>query len=57
MNAYCSSRLGFGERKWVSMNTVAIVNEAVFTKEKQSPDALLGMDILLIALERSKKAL
>jgi dipeptidase len=33
---------------------VTIGNEAVFTKEKQGKDALLGMDMLRIALERCK---
>ncbi|WDU84347.1 hypothetical protein [Caloramator sp. Dgby_cultured_2] len=36
---------------------VVIGNEAVFTKEGQGPPALLGMDMLRLALERSKTAL
>jgi len=34
-----------------------IGNEAVFTREKQGPEALLGMDMLRLALERCKTAL
>ena len=33
-----------------------IGNEAVFTKEKQGPPSLLGMDMLRIALERCRTA-
>jgi len=33
-----------------------IGNEAVFTREKQGPEALLGMDLLRLALERCKTA-
>jgi dipeptidase len=33
-----------------------IGNEAVFTREKQGPEALLGMDMLRLALERCKTA-
>ncbi|MHA1911938.1 MAG: C69 family dipeptidase [Candidatus Kariarchaeaceae archaeon] len=36
---------------------VVIGNEAVWTKEKDGPPALLGMDLLRIALERSSSAL
>mgnify|MGYP002409100647 CR=1 FL=1 len=36
---------------------VNIGNEAVFTKEKKGGDALLGMDLLRLALERAKTAL
>ena len=35
---------------------LAIGNEAVFTKVNQGPDALLGMDILRLCLERCKTA-
>jgi hypothetical protein len=35
---------------------VQIGNEAVFTKQKRGPDALTGMDMLRLALERSKTA-
>ena len=33
-----------------------IGNEAVFTKEKKGKDSLIGMDMLRLALERTKKA-
>jgi secernin len=33
-----------------------IGNEAVFTREKQGPEALLGMDMLRLALERCKNS-
>lgn len=33
-----------------------IGNEAVFTREKQGPEALLGMDMLRLALERCRKS-
>ena len=36
---------------------VVIGNEAVWTKEKDGPPALLGMDLLRLALERSSSAL
>ncbi|AEH51712.1 C69 family dipeptidase [Pseudothermotoga thermarum] len=47
----------WGAEMGVNEYGVVIGNEAVFTIEKQGPDALLGMDILRIALERSKNAL
>jgi secernin len=48
----------FGAEMGVNEHGVAIGNEAVFTKEKyhKKNDALLGMDILRLALERSKNA-
>jgi secernin len=48
----------FGAEMGVNEHGVAIGNEAVFTKEKyhKKNDALLGMDILRLALERSKTA-
>lgn len=48
----------FGAEMGVNENGVAIGNEAVFTKEPyhKKNDALLGMDILRLALERSKTA-
>ena len=36
---------------------VVIGNEAVWTKEKDGPTALIGMDLLRLALERSSSAL
>ncbi len=47
----------WGAEMGVNEHGVTIGNEAVFTIERQGPDALLGMDILRIALERSKNAL
>ncbi len=48
----------FGAEMGVNEHGVAIGNEAVFTKEKyhKHNDALLGMDMLRLALERSTKA-
>jgi secernin len=48
----------FGAEMGVNEHGVAIGNEAVFTKEKyhKSNDALLGMDILRLALERARNA-
>ncbi|KRQ86911.1 Peptidase family C69 [Caloramator mitchellensis] len=47
----------YGAEMGVNEFGVVIGNEAVFTKEKQGPPALLGMDILRLALERSKSSL
>lgn len=49
----------FGAEMGVNEHGVAIGNEAVFTKEKyhKKNDALLGMDILRLALERSRNAM
>ncbi|HPC39526.1 MAG TPA: C69 family dipeptidase [Spirochaetota bacterium] len=49
----------FGAEMGVNEHGVAIGNEAVFTKEKyhKENDALLGMDMLRLALERSRNAL
>lgn len=47
----------FGAEMGVNEYGVVIGNEAVFTKEKQGPPALLGMDILRLSLERSKTAI
>ena len=48
----------FGAEMGVNEHGVAIGNEAVFTKESyhKKNDALLGMDMLRLALERSKNA-
>jgi len=48
----------FGAEMGVNEYGVAIGNEAVFTKEKyhKKNDALLGMDMLRLALERSRTA-
>ncbi len=48
----------YGAEMGVNEHGVAIGNEAVFTKEKyhKKNDALLGMDILRLALERSHNA-
>ena len=35
---------------------LSVGNEAVFTREKQGPEALLGMDMLRLALERCKNS-
>ncbi len=44
------AEMGFNE------HGVNIGNEAIFTKVKKGPDALIGMDLLRLALERSKTA-
>lgn len=46
----------WGAEMGVNEYGVAIANEAVFTKINQGPDALLGMDILRLCLERCKTA-
>ncbi|SHF19117.1 peptidase U34 [Caloramator proteoclasticus] len=46
----------WGAEMGVNEFGVVIGNEAVFTKQKQGPPALLGMDILRLSLERSKTA-
>lgn len=46
----------WGAEMGVNEYGVVIGNEAVFTKEKQGDVALLGMDVLRLALERSKTA-
>ncbi len=52
----CKPSWIWGAEMGVNENGVVIGNEAVFTKERQGPPALLGMDILRLALERSKTA-
>lgn len=47
----------WGAEMGVNEYGVVIGNEAVFTKEKLGIEALLGMDILRLALERSKTAI
>lgn len=46
----------WGAEMGVNEYGLVIGNEAVFTKEKQGPPALLGMDILRLCLERCRTA-
>jgi len=46
----------WGAEMGINENHVAIGNEAVFTRSKQGPPSLIGMDILRLALERAGSA-
>ena len=52
----CKPSWTWGAEMGVNEDRVAIGNEAVFTKAKKGPPALLGMDLLRLALERAGTA-
>ncbi len=52
----CKPSWTWGAEMGVNEAGLAIGNEAVFTRAKRGPDALLGMDLLRLALERCETA-
>lgn len=52
----CKPSWTWGAEMGVNEAGLAIGNEAVFTRAKRGPDALLGMDLLRLALERRETA-
>ena len=58
MPAYSRGRAGYGARRWARIRTgLCVGNEAVGTVEPDSEgEALLGMDLVRLALERATTA-
>jgi secernin len=52
----CKPSWIWGAEMGVNSASVAIGNEAVFTKVKRCPEALIGMDLVRLALERCETA-